>query len=327
MSPPNVPYLRTPSERFHNLPNFPYEPHYLQYGNLRMAYVDETHSSSSEKLDSNPETFLLLHGEPTYSYLYRHMIPIFLSHSTLPSSPTRRVLAPDLLGFGRSDKPTRDADYTFTLHHDALLHFVQTLDLRNITLVVQDWGGLLGLTLPTDEPWRYKRMLVMNTTLCVGAAPSQGFLDWRATMKKTPDFPVGEAISQICPHLLAAERDAYDAPFPSQEYKAGVRRFPEIVMVSEDMDGVEISKESLRMYQTADMFRTEDVVVVCGMQDPIFVPEAMQQVAGWWRNGCCYVEVSEAGHFVQEWGAGVARMAVEIFEGKVAEGVRRVVPV
>lgn len=320
MAPPDVPYLRTPAERFQHVPGFPYEARYLQYGNLRMAYVDESAGGGSQ-------TFLCLHGQPTWSYLYRKMIPALLGYTTLNNTPSRRVVAPDLFGFGRSDKPSRDMDYTFNFHRDALLHFIRTLDLTNITLVVQDWGGLLGLTLPIADPARFKRLIIMNTTIGVGAKPTQGFLDWRAFCNRSPDMKIGALIARGNPHLSKAETDAYDAPYPNQDYKGGVRRFPNLVPVSKEMEGVAISRESLHMYRTSDMFEDAGVFMACGMQDPVLGPPVMERLARVWKNGCYYAEIEDAGHFVQERGEKVAKLAIEVFEkrGEV-EGVRRVAP-
>jgi haloalkane dehalogenase len=323
MAPPSIPSLRTPDSRFANLPNFPYSPHYLDYGNLRMAYIDV----SAGMLTDQTETFLCLHGQPTWSYLYRKMIPTFLHHTTTSSTPPRRVVAPDMFGFGRSDKPTRDADYTFTFHRDSLLHFVEAMDLKNITLVVQDWGGILGLTLPIAAPSRYKRLIVMNTSLSTGQKPTQGFLDWKAFNNRTPDMKVGEMIGRACKSipLSKAEWEAYDAPYPNKEYKGGVRRFPNLVMVSENMEGVDISMKSKVSYGKGEIFGQKDVFMACGMKDPVLGPKVMADLATVWGNGVYWMDVKEGGHFVQEWGEEVARKAIETWEkGDVVEGVRRV---
>lgn len=324
MPPPDVPYLRTPDERFDNLPDFGYRPHYLQYGNLRMAYIDESSGTGAE-------TFLCLHGQPTWSFLYRKMIPVFLHYKANQDdgTPSRRVVAPDLFGFGRSDKPTRDEDYTFNFHRDSLLHFVRTLDLRNVTLVVQDWGGLLGLTLPPAEPWRFKRLVVMNTKIAVGENPGRGFSDWLAFNNRSPDMKVGALLKRGCAHLSQAEVDAYDAPFPSRDYKGGVRRFPNLVMIREDMEGVDVSKQSLKFYQESDNFRAEDVFMACGQKDPVLGPPAMQRMSKIWKNGCWYAEIEDGGHFVQEWGAEVAKKAIQVFDrgtGDDRVGVRKIQP-
>ena len=287
-----------------------------------MAYIDE--STGEDPSD----TFLCLHGQPTWSYLYRKMIPEFLTYtSILGVAPSRRVVAPDLLGFGRSDKPTRDADYTFHFHRDALLHFITALNLTRITLVVQDWGGLLGLTLPMVMPERFKRLLVMNTALASGNAPTQGFLDWRAFNNRNPDLKIGDLMKRSCAHLSQAELEAYEAPFPDKHYKAGVRRFPNLVMTSAEMDGADVSRAAMEFYKSTGQFKIDDVLMACGERDMVPGPKVMKYLARIWKNGCYYAEIGEAGHFVQEWGKQVAKMALQVFEqqGEV-DGVKKLVP-
>lgn len=321
MTSQGIPALRTPESRFTTLPDFPYKPKYIQNGSLRMAFIDERNGDPS----SSTETFLCLHGQPTWSYLYRRMIPTFLNHTTRSIHPPRRVVAPDLFGFGRSDKPSNDDIYTFNFHRDSLLHFVRALDLTNITLVVQDWGGLLGLTLPVAEPFRYKRLIVMNTSIATGQAATQGFLDWRAYNRRSPDMKVGALIGRGTTHLTEAEIAAYDAPFPDKSYKGGVRRFPNLVMTDLNMEGVEISQQSREMYQTSEHFGANDIFMAVGMKDPVLGPPVMRNMARIWRNGCFWMEVADGGHFVQEWGEEVARNAIEAFEKQSApEGVSRV---
>ncbi|GAB7360235.1 hypothetical protein MBLNU230_g7995t1 [Neophaeotheca triangularis] len=325
MAPSNVEALRTPDYRFKNIPDFPYTPKYLNHGNLRMAYIDERNDTPSP--NQQPETFLCLHGQPTWSFLYRRMIPHFLTHTTHNTPPPRRVIAPDLLGFGRSDKPTLDATYTYNFHRDSLLHLLRTLDLQNITLVVQDWGGLLGLTLPLAEPTRFKRLLVMNTSIATGQPSTKGFDDWRAYNNRSPDMDVGALIGRGTKHLAPAETEAYNAPFPSVEYKGGVRRFPNLVMTDAGMEGVEVSKRSREMYGNGEVFGKDDVFVACGMKDPVLGPPVMRKLAQVWGNGCFWFEVAEGGHFVQEWGEEVAKKAIEAFERREApQGVSRVAP-
>ena len=186
--------LRTPDERFAALPGFPFAPHYVDaLPGLRMHYVDEGPRAA-------PHTFLCLHGQPTWAYLYRRMIPAFVAAGA-------RVVAPDLYGFGRSDKPRDEAWYTFTRHRDSLAAFVARLDLRGVTLVCQDWGGILGLTLPMDMPERFARLVVMNTALGTGDAPlGEGFLAWRAWSNKNPDMDVAKLMKRACPHLAPTRR-------------------------------------------------------------------------------------------------------------------------
>jgi haloalkane dehalogenase len=287
--------LRTDDSRFADLPDFPYPAHYLDdlpgYEGLRMAYIDEG--------PSDGEVVLCLHGEPTWSYLYRKMIPVF-------TAAGMRVVAPDFYGFGRSDKPTDDAVYTFDFHRDALLGFVRALDLSRCTLVVQDWGGMLGLTLPVDEPDRIARLLVMNTGLGVGAEPGPGFMAWRDYMAKTPDLDVGKLMQRSVPGLSDAEAAAYSAPFPGPEYKAGVRRFPQLVPTGPDDDGVATARAAAAWWSEEWDGPT---FMAVGMQDPVLGPPVM----AWLRKlirGCPEPMQVDQGHFVQESGDEIARAAL-----------------
>lgn len=294
--------LRTPEERFINLNNFPFEPLYIEdlkgFGGLRLHYVDEGPKNADH-------TFLCLHGEPTWSYLYRKMIPIF-------TDTGYRVVVPDYFGFGRSDKPVEEELYTFDFHRNTLISFIEHLKLRNITLVCQDWGGILGLTLPMEMTDRFLRLLIMNTTLGTGDMQlSKGFLDFRAWVRKNPDMSAGRLLKLTCPHLSKAECDAYDAPFPDIRYKAGVRRFPEMVPDRPDAPGAELSRrarEWLRKKWTGQVF------MAVGMKDPVLGPPVMQALRNDRRNCPEAYENSEAGHFVQEWGEEIARKALAAFD-------------
>ena len=266
--------LRTPEERFVRLPNYTFRPHYLDdlkgYEGLRVHTVDERPAKPA----TNMQTYLCLHGEPTWAYLYRKMIPVFLAAG-------HRVVALDFLGFGRSDKPVKDAVYTFGFHRDMLLRLIERLDLRNVTLVAQDWGGLLGLTLPMEKPERFKRLLVMNATIAVGASPSAGFDNWKAYVKANPDFDVARLMRRTTPVLSEAEAGAYSAPFPDARFKAGVRRFPELVMVSPEMEGVDISRRAAKWWSHEWSGQT---LMAVGMKDPVLGPTVMaalrQQIRG-----------------------------------------------
>ena len=213
--------VRTDEDRFIDLPDWPYQPHYVQdlsgYEGLRMHHVDEG--------PKNVDVFLCLHGEPTWAYLFRRMIPSFLESGA-------RVVAPDFFGFGRSDKPVDDDVYTWDFQRGSLTAFIKRLDLTNITLVVQDWGGLLGLSLGADMADRISGLLIMNTAFAIGGQPTQGFLDWRDFVARTPDLDVGRLMKQTCPHLSDDEVRAYDAPFPNESFKAGAREFPVLVPIT-----------------------------------------------------------------------------------------------
>ena len=294
--------LKTPEERFINLPDFPYHPVYIDdlkdFEGLRLHYVDEGPQNADH-------IFLCLHGEPTWGYLYRKMIPIF-------TDAGYRVVVPDYFGFGRSDKPVEEKVYTFDYHRNMLISFIEHLELRNITLVCQDWGGILGLTLPMEMTDRFSRLLIMNTTLGTGDMElSKGFLDWRAWVRKNPDMSAGRLLKLTCPHLSKAECDAYDAPFPDIRYKAGVRRFPEMVPDRPDAPGAELSRrarEWLRNKWTGQVF------MAVGMKDPVLGPPVMQALRNDIRNCPEAYEHSKAGHFVQEWGEEIARKALAAFD-------------
>jgi len=292
--------LRTPDERFAALPGFAYAPRYVDalpgYAGLRMHYLDEGPRAAS--------VFLCLHGEPTWAYLYRRMLPVFVQAG-------HRVVVPDLFGFGRSDKPQDDALYTFDFHRDALLALVRALDLRDICLVCQDWGGLLGLTLPLDLPGRFTRLLIMNTALGTGdEALSAGFLAWREWAARNPDMSAGKLLARACPHLSAAEAAAYDAPFPDARYKAGVRRFPQLVPDRPDAPGAELSRRA-RDWWSNDWQGAGCMAI--GMQDPVLGPPVMRALHRHIRGCSAPMELAEAGHFVPEWGGRIAANALAQF--------------
>jgi len=301
MDTPTVEFLRTPDERFAQLPGFAYTPHYLEglpgFGALRVHYLDE------HPFPESGRTFLCLHGQPTWSYLYRKMLPVF-------TAAGHRVVAPDLFGFGRSDKPVDDAVYTFDFHRTMLLRFIEALDLVRITLVVQDWGGLLGLTLPMEYPERIDRLLVMNTGLGVGRSPGPGFDAWKAFVADHPDFDVARLMKRWTPVLSHAEAAAYAAPFPDARYRAGARRFPELVPVSPEMQGAEISKRAAKFFREE---WTGQTFMAIGMQDQVLGPPGMHALARTIRNCPPPLEVPDAGHFVQEWGEPIAKQALAYF--------------
>jgi len=281
--------MRTPDERFANLPGFAYAPRYLEWRGLRAHYVDQGRAE---------RTYLCLHGEPTWSYLYRRMIPPLLASGA-------RVVAPDFIGFGRSDKPAEESFYTFDMHRTFLLEFVERLDLSRITLVVQDWGGLLGLTLPMEMPERFERLLLMNTALGTGdVPPSEGFIAWRAYVNRTPDLPCGRMMQRSCPHLTAAEAAAYDAPFPDLASKAGARAFPNLVPDRPEAPGAAISRRARDWWMNT--WKGESFMAI-GATDPVLGLPVMSALRTIIRN--CpepYVH-AKGGHFLQEWGEDIAR--------------------
>ena len=294
--------LRTPDERFANLPDFDFPVGYVDdlagYEGLRIAYVDAGPKNAQR-------TFLCLHGEPSWSFLYRRMIPVFLESGA-------RVIAPDLLGFGRSDKPVKQSDYSFHFHRNYLLALIERLDLNSITLVVQDWGGLLGLTLPVDDKFkdRLERLIVMNTGLGLGRGMTEGFKMWKAYALSTPDLPIGALIARGTPHLTEAEIAAYDAPYPGPEYKAGAQVFPALVPVEPDMEGVDVSVAAARFW--SEEFAGKSFMAI-GMADPVLGPPAMMSLHKVIRGCPSPMEIADGGHFVQEWGEPIARAALEYF--------------
>ena len=298
--------LRTPDERFNDLPGYPFAPHYIGdlkgYQGLRLHYVDESGATAAPAY-APQKTFLCLHGQPTWSYLYRKMIPVF-------TQAGHRAVAPDLFGFGKSDKPLDDARYTYDFHRGMLLNFIERLDLRNIVLVVQDWGGLLGLTLPMDLPERFSGLLIMNTAFATGDVPlGQGFLDWRAFSNKNPDLAVGKLLGRACPQLSPQEAAAYDAPYPDVSFKAGVRRFPNLVPDHPQAGGAALSRRAREWFRTDWQGKT---FMAVGMKDPVLGPPVMANVRRLIRDCPAPLEVADGGHFLQEWGEPIAREALKV---------------
>lgn len=289
--------LRTPDSAFANLPDYPWAPRYLSdlpsLAGLRLHYLDE---GPREGL-----TWLCLHGNPAWSYLYRKMIPVFLAAG-------HRVVAPDLIGFGKSDKPKKDSFHSFSGHRQNLLEFVERLDLQNIVLVVQDWGGLLGLTLPMAAPERYRGLVVMNTTLATGDVPlSPGFLAWREMCAKNPEFDVARLFARGNPQMSAEECAAYNAPFPDRGHRAALRAFPAMVPEAENSDGAALSREARSFWRERWQGRA---LMAVGAQDPVLGLPVMQQLQAMIRGCPEAVVLPQAGHFVQEHGETIARQAL-----------------
>ena len=293
--------LRSAEQCFENLPGYPFAPHYIDnlpgFDGLRMHYVDEGQADAKQ-------VFLCLHGQPTWSYLYRKMIPHFVAAGG-------RVIAPDLFGFGRSDKPVEESFYTFSRHRDMLLALVERLNLINITLVVQDWGGLLGLTLPMAASNRYTRLLVMNTALGTGDIPlGEGFKQWRAYANSQPDLDIAKLMARSCPALTPEEAAAYGAPYPDIRYKAGVRRFPNLVPDNVDADGAAISRAARDWWGNQWDGQT---FMAIGATDPVLGPPVMRYLRTLIRNCPESFVHPTAGHFVQEWGDEIAPLALAAF--------------
>lgn len=293
--------LRTPEERFADLPGYPWQARYLAdlpaLDGLRMHYLDEG------PLDA-PMTWLCLHGNPAWSYLYRKMIPVFLDAG-------HRVVAPDMIGFGKSDKPKKDSAHTFSWHRQVLLEFVERLDLEDVVLVVQDWGGLLGLTLPMAAPARYRGLLAMNTALGTGDAPlSPGFVAWRDMCAKNPDFDVARLFARGNPHMSAQECAAYNAPFPDRGHRAALRAFPSMVPDGPDADGAAVSRQARDFW--ANEWTGQSMMAI-GSQDPVLGVPVMQALRQQIRGCPQPMVLEQAGHFVQEHGESIARAAVGYF--------------
>jgi pimeloyl-ACP methyl ester carboxylesterase len=292
--------LRTPNSRFANLSGFPFAPNYVERlpscGDVRIHYLDEGNRSADV-------TFLCLHGEPAWSYLYRKMVPIFVQRG-------HRVVAPDLIGFGKSDKFAEKKDYSFEGHRKMLLEFVERLDLQNIVLVCQDWGGVLGLTLPMEMPDRFSRLLVMNTALTTGDFKiGLPFKLWKAYSRIFPDMNIGRILKLAEPRLTEAEVAAYNAPFPDKSYKAGAMIFPSLVPTRFDDPGAEIARKA-REWLSRE-WKGESFMAI-GEKDPILGPRAMLPLSKIIRN-CPEPFMVKAGHFVQERGEIVAQRALERF--------------
>lgn len=288
--------LRTPDERFAGLPHFDFVPHYVDVGPLRMHYLDEGAKTAP--------VALCLHGQPTWAYLYRKMIPALLAAGF-------RVIAPDFFGFGRSDKPVEEQIYTFDFHRSAIMSLVEALDLRHIMLVCQDWGGLIGLTIPMDMADRFDRLLVMNTMLATGDVPlSEGFLAWRAFSNRSPDMDIAALMKRSMPELTDQEAAAYAAPYPDARYKAGVRRFPNLVPDRPDAGGAALSRRARDFWSQQ---WTGASFMAVGMKDPVLGPAVMNALRQTIRNCPPPLELPDAGHFAQEAGEIIVTEAIKTF--------------
>jgi haloalkane dehalogenase len=288
--------LRTPDERFSNLPGYPFAPRYVEVDALRIHYVDEGPRGAAP--------VLLLHGEPSWSYLYRTMIPPLVAAG-------HRVVAPDLIGFGRSDKPAAREDYTYQRHVDWMCGALLALDLRRITLFCQDWGGLIGLRLAAEQADRFDRIVVANTGLPVGDRPlSNAFLAWQRFSQETPEFPIGTIVKGACVSDLSPEIvAAYDAPFPEERYKSGARQLPALVPTRPDDPASGANRrawEVLRAWEKPLLTAFSDSDPITRGGERVFqslVPGA---------KGQPHVTIANAGHFLQEdQGLEVARVVAE----------------
>ena len=298
--------LRTPDERFENLPDYPFDPNYLMVPGpedteLRIHYLDEG--------PKDAEPVLLMHGEPSWSYLYRKMIPVIINAGY-------RAVTPDLVGFGRSDKPTQRDDYTYQRHVDWMQSWFDQMGMDGITLVGQDWGGLIGLRLLTANPERFARAVVANTGLPTGDHPvTDAFLNWRKFSIETPDFDAGAIVAmatqkEMTPEVVAA----YNAPFPDETFKAGARIFPSLVPISPDDPASEANRQAWKVLNQFDKpfltaFSNGDPVTKGG--EHVF----QKQVPG--AKGQPHTTIKGGGHFLQEdCGEELAEKVVAFIKGE-----------
>lgn len=271
---------RTPDERFDELPEYAFEPNYVEQDGLRMHYVDE----------GSGAPVLMLHGEPTWAFLYRKLIP--------PIAGVARAVVPDYFGFGRSDKPTRMEDYSYDFHCASIERFADELDLRDITVVVQDWGGPIGLRLAVERPDRVARLVILNTGVGAGRAPSEEWLRFREFVRRVgTDLVPGQLIRISAVTELSDEVvDAYNAPFPTPESKAGVLAFPELVPTEpEHPSAAKMTevREALARWE-------KPALVLFSDSDPIFTPRAAERMAERIPGAGPAETIAGAGHFLQE---------------------------
>jgi len=275
-----VEVYRTPDERFEGLPGYDFEPRYVEQDGLRMHYVEEGAGAP----------VLLLHGEPSWAFLYRKMIPSLAA--------VARVVAPDYFGFGRSDKPTRIEEYSYDFHYASIEQLAQDLDVRDATVVVQDWGGPVGLRLAVEQPGRVARLVILNTGIGAGRAPSPEWLRFREFVRRVgTDLVPGQLVRISCVSELADDVVAgYDAPFPTPESKAGVLAFPELVPTEVDHPSAPKMLEVRAALEQWD----KPALVLFSDSDPIFSPAAAERLAARIPGAGPAEIVAAAAHFLQE---------------------------
>ncbi|PXF41079.1 Haloalkane dehalogenase [Gracilariopsis chorda] len=282
-TPEGIRFVRTPSSRFSNITDFDMTTRYAIVSGLRMAYTDTGYAKHG--------TILLLHGEPDWAYLYRFMIPVFVRSGY-------RVIAPDLIGFGRSDKPINRSAYTYDSHVKWVKMFLRKLNLKGLHSFLQDWGGMISLTIAAEEGWRFDRLVIANTILPDGSG-IDNFLEWRNFSQSVPVFSAGQIINCVTPQGLSdAEIAAYNAPFPSELYQAGVRQFPMIVPLTPRDVGVE---RFIRVRERMSKWK-KPVLLMWGLRDTVlterFYRDFSQLIPG--TDGQPHTLYAEAGHFLQE---------------------------
>ncbi|MGC1401747.1 MAG: haloalkane dehalogenase [Thermodesulfobacteriota bacterium] len=271
--------LRTPEERFTDLPDFPYDPHYAKIEGLRLAYVEQ----------GQGDPILMLHGEPTWGYLYRHMIPSLAEMG--------RVIVPDLIGFGRSDKPVMDNAYSYKSHVRWMRKFISALDLKRITLICQDWGGAIGLRVLSQGPERFQRLVAMNTGIGAGFSPGEGFRQWRSFSQRVKELDIPGLMDQavLRRKLTDQEVAAYGAPFPTRAFQTAALVFPRLVPTRPDHPGAYDSRVAIEKLKTLDL----PVLLPWADQDPITSPwEGFLRQS--FKNVAPPLTIQGAGHFLQE---------------------------
>lgn len=282
--------LRTPDARFENLVDYPFDPHYLGIRDrskdtiIRIHYIDEG--------EAGAQPVLMLHGEPSWSFLYRKMVRPFVEAGY-------RVVAPDLPGFGKSDKPSKRSDYTYARHVAWMQDWLRALDLRNIILICQDWGGLIGMRLVANDPDRFARVVTSNTMLPTGDhSPGEAFLKWQKFSQETPVFPAGQIVSRATvSHLPDEVIAAYDAPFPDESYKAGARQFPLLVPTTPDSPESQANRDAWKVLGGFD----RPWLCAFGDSDPITgaaAPVIQKLIPG--CAGQPHTTLRHGGHFIQE---------------------------
>ena len=301
--------LRTPDDRFEGLPGFDFAPHYAEVaghdgGRLRVHYLDEG--------PADAPTVVLMHGEPSWCYLYRHMIPVLTAAGL-------RAVAPDLVGFGRTDKPTQLEDYTYERHVEWMRSLLfDALDLHEVTLVGQDWGGLIGLRLVAEHAERFARVVAANTFLPTGdGQPSEAFLNWRRFSQEVDPFPAGTIVNFGCTTELApGVVAAYDAPFPDGAYVAGARQFPLLVPISPDDPAAAANRAAWKVLEQFDKpflcaFSDSDPIMR-GLDAPL-----LERIPG--AAGQPHTTIAGGGHFLQEdRGPELAQVVVNFVRGSVS---------
>jgi haloalkane dehalogenase len=308
-----VEVLRTPDDRFENLPGFDFEPRYVEIPSVEPEDPTSGEGASALRIhyiDEGPEgaeVVLMLHGEPSWCFLYRKMIPIFVDAGL-------RAVAPDLIGFGRSDKPYPREEYTYRRHVFWMRSWLEAVGLDNVTLVCQDWGGLIGLRLVAESPQVFARVVAANTFLPTGdVAPGEAFMAWRKLSQEIPELPVGRIVAGGCVSKLSPEVvAAYDAPFPDERFKEGARQFPVLVPISPDDPEAEPNRrawESLRAYDRPFLTAFSDSDPITRGADRVLqslIPGAA---------GRRHVTIEGAGHFLQEdKGEDLARTVLDFIE-------------